>query len=156
MKTRRLLGTLAGAWLLGGQGNDSLNATQSTAHNSINGNKGDDVIVGSNFGDTLHGGQGNDLIVGGTGSDWISGDLGNDTVTGGGGADTFHQFVGGGVTTVTDFHVSEGDRVQLDAGTTWHVTQQGPDVVVDLDGGGEIVLQNVNYNSLGSAWIVTA
>jgi len=139
--------------LMGGQGADVISTTQSTAHNRVNGNKGDDTITGSNFGDTLHGGQGADLIVGGSGNDWISGDLGADTVSGGAGADRFHQFAGGGVSTVNDFHYSEGDRVQLDPGDTWRVSQQGSDVVVDIDGGGGLILRDVRLDSLGSDWI---
>jgi len=111
------------------------------------------TITGSNFGDTLHGGQGADLIVGGSGNDWISGDLGADTVSGGAGADRFHQFAGGGVSTVNDFHYSEGDRVQLDPGDTWRVSQQGSDVVVDIEGGGGLILRDVRLDSLGSDWI---
>ena len=139
--------------LMGGQGNDTLNATLSTAHNSLNGNKGEDSIIGGPGGDTLHGGQGNDLIVGGSGNDWISGDLGQDTASGGGGADIFRTFAGAGKMIVSDFHASEGDRVLVDAGATYAVSQQGADTVIDVTGGGEIVLQNVQASQLASSWI---
>jgi Ca2+-binding RTX toxin-like protein len=144
-----------GDWLSGGKDNDSINASQSTGHNIINGNMGDDTVVGGSGGDTLRGGQGNDVIVGGGGSDWISGDLGSDTVSGGGGADTFHGSAGGFMT-VTDFRVGDGDRVLLDHGTQYTATQSGPDVHVDLAGGGEVILQQVQLASLGSGWLLVA
>jgi beta-glucanase (GH16 family) len=138
--------------LSGGQGNDTISAIQSTAHNYLNGNKGDDSLIGSNAGDTLRGGQANDVIVGGSGADWISGDLGNDTVSGGGGGDTFSGFSGSGTMWVTDFHASEGDRVQI-VGGGYVLSQRGADTVIDINGGGEVVLQNVAKDQLAAGWI---
>jgi len=43
-----------GDWLLGGQGNDVVNAFQSTGHNILNGNIGADTLFGGLGGDTLH------------------------------------------------------------------------------------------------------
>jgi serralysin len=145
-----------GDTLLGGQGNDLIDTTKSTAHNYDNGNLGNDTIHGADAGDTLRGGQGDDVIFGGAGADWISGDRGNNTLTGGGGADTFHA--GLGVDVVTDFHLSEGDRVQIDPGVTFTVTQSGADVRIDLAGGTEMVLQNNTVAALGdpSGWIIVA
>ncbi|MDB5446681.1 MAG: hypothetical protein JWQ97_1998, partial [Phenylobacterium sp.] len=125
------------------------------AHNDVNGNKGNDTISGDAAGDTLRGGQGDDLIVGGSGADWLSGDRGHDTLTGGGGADIFHSFAGAGVSVITDFHPGE-DRIQLDVGNAYQVTQQGANVVVDITGGGELVLQNTQMSSLGTGWIFEA
>jgi Ca2+-binding RTX toxin-like protein len=141
--------------LNGGKGSDTIDATQSSAHNSLNGNKGDDRVVGGNFGDTLHGGQADDVILGGSGNDWISGDLGHDTASGGSGADIFRAFAGGGVMTVTDFHASEGDRVEIDGGT-YTVSQHGADTVIDVSGGGEVILQNINKDQLAAGWIFQA
>jgi Ca2+-binding RTX toxin-like protein len=147
-----------GDWLLGGQGNDLVEATQSHAHNILNGNLGADTIHGGSGGDSLRGGQGDDLIVGGAGADWLSGDRGADTLTGGQGADTFHVASSGGVATVTDFDLAQGDRVQIDHGATYTAAQSGADVVVTINGGGgEIILQHVQLTSLqGSDWIVAA
>src|SRR5436190_266265 len=80
---------------------------------------------GDSGADTLLGGQGDDLLVAGSGDDFLSGDRGGDTVTGGAGADTFHVTVDGSVDRITDFHIAEGDRVQLDAGTMFQVMQMG-------------------------------
>jgi Ca2+-binding RTX toxin-like protein len=142
-----------GDLLMGGQGNDLISAAQSSAHNLLNGNKGNDTLEAGPAGDTLHGGQGDDLVVGGAGADWIYGDLGNDSVSGGGGADVFGLFAGGGRTVVADFHAAEGDRVLLSPGASWQAQQQGADVVVEVTGGGELVLRDVRLESLGAGWI---
>jgi Ca2+-binding RTX toxin-like protein len=143
-----------GDWLLGGQGGDSITAAASAAHNIINGNMGDDTLHGGSGGDSLRGGQGSDLIVGGSGADWISGDLGNNTETGGAGADTFHA--GAGVDSISDFSITDGDRIQLDHGVTHTDAQVGADVHLTLSNGGEVVLTNVQLSSLANSnWIIT-
>jgi hypothetical protein len=60
-----------------------------------------------------------------------------------------------GVTTVTDFHQSEGDRVLLDLGTQYTLSQAGADTHVDLTGGGEFILANTQLSSLTTGWILT-
>jgi beta-glucanase (GH16 family) len=142
-----------GDWLLGGQGSDQIDASQSAGRNIINGNIGADTVTGGAGDDVVRGGQGDDLIHAGAGDDWISGDRGVDTLVGGAGADTFHHFAGAGVAVVTDFSLGEGDRVHLDAGTAYTASQQGADVVVDITGGGQLVLQHTELSSLGSGWI---
>jgi Ca2+-binding RTX toxin-like protein len=133
-------------WLLGGQGNDQITAHAGNVF--ANGNLGNDTITGGSGNDTLLGGQGDDVIVGGAGNDFISGDRGTDTLTGGSGADTFHGFAGMGMDTVTDFNASEGDKVQLDAGTHYTVIQAGTDTVLDLGNGDELILKNTTAASL--------
>ena len=57
---------------------------------------GDNILLGTGRNDTLTGGAGNDTLSGGSGADlfiWKAGDLGNDRLT--------------------DFNVSEGDRIDL-------------------------------------------
>ncbi|TVU52180.1 MAG: calcium-binding protein [Arthrospira sp. PLM2.Bin9] len=49
-------------------------------NNWVNGNIGNDTIVGINTGDTLYGGQDNDSIVGVGSLSYLSGDEGNDTL----------------------------------------------------------------------------
>jgi len=139
--------------ILGGQGDDLIDTSRSTAHNTVNGNLGADTIYGDAAGDTLRGGQGDDVIFGGTGSDWISGDRGHDTVTGGAGADIFHSFSGAGVTVVTDFNPTEGDRIHVDPGVGYHPHQEGADLVIDIDGGGALILQHTQVASLPTGWI---
>ena len=67
----------------GGDGNDSLavlakNSEIVTA--ALNGGSGDDVLTGSDTGDSLEGGDGNDRLVGAKGGDAMSGGPGNDTL----------------------------------------------------------------------------
>jgi len=138
--------------LMGGQGEDLIDARASAGHDSINGNMGDDAIWAGSAGAVLWGGQGDDVIHGGTGSDWLSGDRGQNTVWGGAGADVFHGMAQG-QTRVMDFNAAEGDRVQIDPGVGWHVSQQGDDTLISLDGGGQLVLAGVQSASLSGAWI---
>lgn len=141
-------------WLLGGQGGDRITAHAGNVF--INGNIGNDTVTGGTGGDTLLGGQGDDVIVAGGGADFLSGDRGTDTLTGGSGADTFHGFAGMGFDVVTDFSATEGDKVQIDPGTTYNLIQAGSDTVVDLGSGEEMVLKNVTFANLPSGWIFTA
>jgi Ca2+-binding RTX toxin-like protein len=141
-----------GDWLMGGQGADSIDASQSSGHNLINGNLGADTLAGGSGGDLLRGGQGDDVVHGGAGADWISGDLGHNTLSGGAGADLF--FAGHGVDRVTDFDASQGDRVLIDGWTRYTVTQSGADTVIDLGGRGQMVLSGVRADSLTGGWIL--
>lgn len=71
--------------------------------------KGDDVIIGSGFADTLHGYKGSDTIYGGNGKDILYGDEG---------ADVFvldEPPTANNVDTIQDFNRSEGDKIHLDS-----------------------------------------
>ncbi len=82
----------------------------------INGNNGDDEIIGSKYSDTLNGGNGNDNIEGGFGNDSIIAGAGNDTLTGGRGNDTL---VGGLGENTFKFESGDGnDVVRIDARST--------------------------------------
>jgi Ca2+-binding RTX toxin-like protein len=144
-------GSGGGDWLVGGQGSDLI--TAHTSDNLLYGNLGNDTLIGGNGNDVARGGQGDDSIVGGTGNDFISGDRGNDTMSGGAGADIFHTFSGAGIDKVLDFHLSEGDRVQVDPGTVFTVSQVGADTVVDMGNGDEMILAGVQMSTLSSGWI---
>jgi Ca2+-binding RTX toxin-like protein len=138
-------------WVTGGRDNDQLFGDD--GNDILNGNLGNDTGDGGAGNDTVRGGQGDDVLSGGAGDDYITGDLGNDTMTGGPGADTFRAFAGGGHDVITDFNAAEGDRIQLDPGTTYTATQTGTDVVLDLGGGAQTVLKNVQLASLPAGWI---
>ena len=67
----------------GGDGNDSLAVlAKSTEIDTagLDGGSGDDVLTGSDTGDSLEGGPGNDRLVGGKGADVMIGGDGNDTL----------------------------------------------------------------------------
>jgi Ca2+-binding RTX toxin-like protein len=86
--------------LFGGDGNDSI--VGGLGFNRVNGNVGDDTIVGhSTTGDWLFGGQGNDSInaAQSTGHNLVNGNLGQDTIVGGSGGDTLRGGQGNDVIT---------------------------------------------------------
>ena len=139
-------------WLLGGQGDDRITAHAGDA--ILNGNRGNDTVTGGAGQDTVHGGQGDDVLAGAAGDDQLLGELGNDTLTGGSGADVFHFAAGGGQDLVTDFNPGEGDRIQIDGGAPYTVSQVGADTVVDLGNGDHISLAGVQKSALPAGWIV--
>jgi len=117
------------------------------------GNLGNDTIDGGDGNDQVRGGQGDDVVNGGAGNDFVSGDRGNDTITGGAGADLFHGSQDAGIDRVLDFSLAEGDRVLLDPGTTYTLSQQGADTVLDMGGGNQMILVGVPMSSLTSSSI---
>jgi Ca2+-binding RTX toxin-like protein len=138
-------------WVVGGKNNDRLLGL--AGDDLVYGNLGDDTCDGGAGNDIVRGGQENDVIVGGAGDDYVSGDKGDDTVTGGLGADDFHSFGEAGLDRVTDFNRVEGDRVRLDPGTEYSVSQVGADTVIDMVGGGKMVLVGVSMGSLTGTWL---
>ncbi|MET0274268.1 MAG: Ig-like domain-containing protein, partial [Phenylobacterium sp.] len=164
-----LQGNAGADTLDGGAGNDTVHGGQDAdqvtggdGNDAVLGDAGDDVLQGGLGNDTatgglgldrLHGGQGNDVIYGEAGNDWLSGDRGSDTISGGSGADTFHANLQTGLDWITDFSSAEGDRVLLDLGTTYSVSQGSSGVVIDISGGAQMVLAGVQLSSLGDGWI---
>jgi serralysin len=145
-------GHLGADWVVGGQGDDLLNGDE--GDDIVYGNMGNDWCDGGVGNDIVRGGQGDDMLLGQSGDDWLSGDRGNDTETGGAGADTFYIFGDSGVDRVTDFNRAEGDRVQMDPGTTYTIAQQGSDTVITLSGGATLVLVGVQAASLTPGWVI--
>jgi Ca2+-binding RTX toxin-like protein len=117
------------------------------------GNLGNDTVDGGDGNDQVRGGQGDDSVSGGAGDDFVSGDRGNDTISGGAGADLFHGSQDAGIDKVLDFHLAEGDRVMLDPGTTYTVSQVGADTVIDMGAGNEMILVGVQLSSLTAGWV---
>lgn len=141
-------------WVVGGKDNDSLSGD--AAYDLVYGNLGSDTCDGGAGNDIVRGGQDDDIVRGGDGNDYVSGDKGSDTITGGAGADIFHTFGDAGVDRVMDFSLAEGDRVQVDPGTTYTVSQVGADAVINMTGGGQMVLVGVQMSSLTGSWIFGA
>ncbi|MET0274188.1 MAG: PQQ-dependent sugar dehydrogenase [Phenylobacterium sp.] len=148
-----VVGGLGDDWVVGGQDNDNLDGGDGV--DIVLGNMGDDWLAGWTGADLMRGGQGNDVLWGQDGADWLSGDRGDDTLNGGAGADVFHTFGEAGLDRVNDFSRAQGDRVQVDPGTTWTVSQVGADTVIDLSGGGRMILVGVQAASLTGEWIFT-
>jgi serralysin len=138
-------------WVVGGKGDDVLFGDAGA--DIVWGNLGNDTLDGGDGNDQVRGGQGDDSISGGAGDDFVSGDRGNDTISGGPGADIFHGSQDAGIDRVIDFHSSEGDRVMLDPGTTYTVSQVGADTVIDMGGGNQMILVGVQLATLPQGWI---
>jgi Ca2+-binding RTX toxin-like protein len=141
-------------WVVGGKDNDVLFGD--AGGDLVYGNLGDDTCDGGGGADILRGGQANDILLAGAGDDFVSGDRGDDTVAGGAGADIFHGSQDAGLDLVLDFSLAEGDRVQLDPGTTYTLRQSGADTVIDMGGGHQMVLVGVQLTSLPAGWIFGA
>jgi len=147
-------GGLGDDWVVGGKDDDRL-AGEAGA-DIVYGNLGNDTCDGGAGGDIVRGGQQDDVLSGGDGNDWLSGDRDSDTITGGAGADVFHSFGDAGIDRVLDFNRAEGDRVQLDPGTTYAVAQSGADVVISMTGGAQMILAGVMMAALTGDWIAVA
>ncbi|MFL5296305.1 MAG: calcium-binding protein [Phenylobacterium sp.] len=138
-------------WVVGGKDNDMLFGD--AGGDIVWGNLGNDTLDGGDGNDQVRGGQGDDVLNGGAGNDFVSGDRGNDTITGGSGADIFHGSQDAGIDRVLDFHLSEGDRVMLDPGTTFTILQVGADTVIDMGASlsgaaNQMILVGVQLSSL--------
>jgi Ca2+-binding RTX toxin-like protein len=140
-------------WVVGGQDHDLLYGDAGS--DVVLGNLGNDTVRGGEGSDVVRGGQGDDLIRGDAGDDYVSGDRGADTIYGGAGADLFHTFSGAGLDRITDFNAGEGDRVNVLAGTTYTLRQEGVDTVVDMGNGDQVVLVGVTLSTLPAGWIFT-
>ena len=176
-----LRGEAGNDWIAGGRGFDDINGNE--GNDTAAGGPGDDWVVGGKDGDRLYGeagsdlvygnlgadwcdggegddivrgGQDSDILFGGAGNDYLSGDKGSDTVAGGAGADIFHTFGDAGLDRVTDFNQGEGDRVMLDPGTQYTLSQLGPDTIINMTGGGQMILVGVTLSSLTPGWIFGA
>jgi Ca2+-binding RTX toxin-like protein len=141
-------------YAVGGKDNDSLSGQ--AGGDVVWGNLGNDTQDGGDGNDQVRGGQGDDTITGGAGNDFVSGDRGADTIAGGTGADIFHGSQDAGIDRVVDFNLAEGDRVQLDPGTTYTLSQVGADTVLDMGGGHQMILVGVQMSTLASGWVFGA
>lgn len=130
--------------LYGGRGNDLL-VGRGNASDDMTGDAGNDILRGGGGDDDLDGGALNDRIFGGNGKDWIKGGSGDDELSGGKGADDFFFEAGEtGADRITDYEAGV-DRITLNNFEPSFVvlTQQGSDVLVQLDGATTILVENV-------------
>jgi VCBS repeat-containing protein len=85
-------------------------------HTQGDGSTGNDVVIGAESGAELNGEGGNDLILGSAGDDVLSGGAGTDTLYGGMGNDTYRFNLGDGVDTIIEMHGDTGtDTLQFGA-----------------------------------------
>ncbi|HZS57290.1 MAG TPA: M10 family metallopeptidase [Bryobacteraceae bacterium] len=107
----------------------------------IDGSRGNDNIIGSDFADDLRGGVGNDVLSGGDGNDLLNGGAGNDTLIGGADGDTLVG--GGGIDTLSYITSDDGVTVQL-RGSLNAITSGG-----DANGDVASQFQNVTGSNYG-------
>lgn len=79
--------SIENATLIGGAGNNVLDATTFWGPVKLDGKSGNDTLFGSQSDDILFGGEGNDLLNGYGGVDQLFGHAGNDILVGGNGTD---------------------------------------------------------------------
>ncbi len=84
----------------------------------VNGDAGDNKLLGAGGNDIINGGSGNDLIKGQAGDDVIIGGAGGDALTGGAGADIFaflsvSDSAVGANDRIHDFSHADGDKIDL-------------------------------------------
>jgi Ca2+-binding RTX toxin-like protein len=114
---------------------------------------GNDALTGNGGDDWLFGGLGNDAINGNAGGDWLFGGPGNDKLTGGTGADNFvFNQASFGADMITDFHISEGDKIDLRGlnlnYTDLAISQSGTNTTLITIGTDTITLNKVDASSL--------
>ncbi|MGB7433393.1 MAG: M10 family metallopeptidase C-terminal domain-containing protein [Ahrensia sp.] len=147
--TMMFVNALSGVFvnLLAGRG--YIGETAGDTYSSVEG------LVGSRFGDVLFGDNATNTIDGRIGGDAIDGKGGRDTLTGGGGNDKFIFGIGSGVDLITDFDKSGNDVIDIKAfgfgnfsQVTSRMTDLGSDVLVNLGGGDQIRIADVEIASL--------
>ena len=138
-----LFGDLGNDFLQGGDGGDRMD-----------GGDGDDSMWGDAGNDTLAGGDGADTLGGGAGDDLIYGGAGLDHLRGGVGADGFVLDADSDTDIVYDFNRAEGDRVYYDGSVAHRAYDSDVNVVVELAGGGRIILVNTSLSQLGDGWLI--
>lgn len=110
--------------------------------------------TGTDAGERMNGDLGVDTLSGAGGADTLAGYGGDDQLEGGAGADVF--IISAGRDRIIDFDAGQGDRVQLEAGTVYTLRQDGADTIIDMTGGHQMVLANVQLSSLPAGWIFGA
>lgn len=121
-----------------GDGADRYEGALSNFAATVDGDAGDDHLLGGQAGDTLKGGQGADFIDGGGGGDVLRGDDGDDQLHGGAGGDTLHGDEGddrlyGGDGKDILYGGGGKDRLEGGAGDDILVANAGNDILI---GGG--------------------
>jgi Ca2+-binding RTX toxin-like protein len=131
--------------LQGSNGTDYVDASASTYTNKLDGQDGNDTLIGGIVDDTITGGVGDDSLNGGAGKDFILGGTGNDYLNGGDGNDSLN---GGSGDDILD---GSGDSVGTDsfAGETgndnYGIYNSSTVIIEDAGAGNDTVWTAVNY-----------
>ena len=136
LSTDRSFGDSGNDWILGWDGNDSLNG--GPGNDWLEGEFGNDTLLGAGGSDWLDGGSGADSVNGGSGNDAIDGEAGADTVYGGTGADDLW----GGLD-------ASRDRFYFATADTGNIAQGQHDIIYDFTEADRIYLEG-SYAFTGS------
>ena len=136
-----IIGAAGNDSILGGAGLDRISG--GAGADTVDGGLGEDRIFGDAGHDLITGGLHADRIDGGAGNDTITGGIGPDTLTGGSGADQFNFGPGDGTDRITDFEADlDTIFIELQAGETFQLVQNGANASILYGDGGRIVLEN--------------
>ena len=140
--------------VVGSYYDDLIIGDDSAVGNDLIGLGGNDILLGGGGDDFLRGGNGNQGQLF-DGDDILDGGTGNDVMRGGLGRDTFVVRPGDGLDTIVDFHLYEGDQIDVSAyglSSTldfFDFTFNGFDTIVTPAlGQGTITVQNVDLTSV--------
>ncbi len=155
----RLFGGDGNDLLFGGTGPDALFGEG--GNDTLNGGEDDDRLFGGQGNDRLEGGAGDDTLQGGAGFDVLIGGAGNDILTGNFNADTFVFADGHGDDVITDFEATNPfETIDLSAVTAIddfddlvadHLSQAGPDALIETGGGDSLTLTGVSVGDLDAS-----
>ena len=115
-------------WARGGSGADRIEGN--AANNLLQGNGGDDYIVGREGRDTIAGNLGNDVIDGGAGNDLLNGNEGNDEIHGG----LNNDQINGGDGDDALYAFNGYDRIYCGAGNDYAAGGNGTDLIFGGEG----------------------
>ncbi len=139
-------GSAAAIVLNGGDGNDTvsaLTATDPLLNLSLNGEAGDDSIVGGSGADSIDGGDGDDQLFGAAGANTLVGGIGNDQLFGGADSDSILGGVGNDLAfgdSGNDFFFGDAGEDSCDAGA-------GNDTV-DGGDGDDLIFGQAGFDSI--------
>jgi len=141
--------------------NDAINGQG--GDDCINGLRGDDILRGKAGNDTLWGNAGKDTLWGNAGNDTLWGGVGQDVLIGGSGSDIFVLRPQEETDTLTDFNLSERDRIGLAGGLTFDQltisqgTEKNKNNTLISTQTGDIlaILKNTNASTIDNAAFLT-
>ncbi len=138
--------------IIGGPGDDNIKPGR--GNDTVIGGDGDDVVAGFRGDERFEGGEGNDRLLGSVDDDTLIGGSGDDRLWGGPGFDVFvfEQLDFGDDTLPLDVRVGSDvlDFTAIDGLTRadFTITQVGSNVVLEVDGGGSLVMNGVRFGGL--------
>ena len=128
---------------------------------AVDGQKGNDTILGDGGNDDLSGSGGADILKGGAGKDTLNGGNGNDRLSGNKGDDRFVFEDKFGKDVITDFSArNRKEKIDLSDVTAItsmkdlradHMSQKGDDVVIKVGKNNRITLEDVDMAQLDAS-----